>query len=40
MAPKTRSADSPLEMPPDSPDLGSQKSSLAPAHDTLALVLE
>jgi hypothetical protein len=39
MAPKTRSADSPLVSPPDSPDPGSQPSTLDPTPDTLALLL-
>jgi hypothetical protein len=41
MAPKTRSADSPLVSPPDSHDPSSQQSSLVPTlDDTLALVME
>jgi hypothetical protein len=40
MAAKTRSANSPADTPHDSLDPNSQQSSLAPALDTLALVLE
>jgi hypothetical protein len=40
MAPKTRSVDSPHATPVDSPDPTSPRSSLVPARDTLALVLE
>jgi hypothetical protein len=40
MAPKTLSTDSPLVTPAHSPDPSSQESSLVPALDTLALVLE
>jgi hypothetical protein len=40
MAPKTRSADSPLVSPPDSPNLGSQQSYVVPTPNTLALVLQ